>query len=191
MMELFNLVDPTLTIKTGVHTGEGIIKYLADDIELPEIAKIQGKKYHHVKKGGVRDRRFLNLEPEFTRTLHTSSRLGSVIKEVMRELWDEGATGKTTSSEDLVVTGATYAVIGHITPSDLEAELPKTDLKNGFANRFIFTYSERTHMVPDPPAISDDILHQYATYLQMALDESQNEYDEIIQRSPDAKDLMG
>jgi hypothetical protein len=72
-------VDPTWSCHEGVQTGEAFTKVLADDQPTGEYAKIQGEQVEHVRKGGQRDRRYLDFEPEYSRVLKVASRPGATL----------------------------------------------------------------------------------------------------------------
>jgi hypothetical protein len=166
---LMAYVDPKWVRQAGVQTGEGLIDSLADDQELEESTTINGKEVQHVKKGGNRDRRYFIIEPEFGRTLHVSDRKGSTLKDVYRDLWDEGSTAKVTAGSKQSVTDATVSLVAHITKPELERDIDPIDLMSGFGNRFLHVYTERTKVLPSARSVTKSELKRYAQPLIEAL----------------------
>jgi hypothetical protein len=170
---LLQLVDPTWTPVTGVQTGEGLINALVDDEPEEESTVIQGEKVQHVRKGSRRDRRYLVFEAEFGRALHVSSRPGSTLRDIYRELWDTGSSQKITAGVQQKVSDATVSLVGHITKPELERDFDPVDLLAGFGNRFLFCFTQRTKTLSSAPSISQEKLHQFSEPLAQALEYAQ------------------
>lgn len=168
----FKHLDSHWRPRTGIQSGEAVINLLADDEELEDTAVIQGVPTKAVKKGAS-DKRLLVFEPEFARILHVAQRQGSTIKDTLRSLWESGETESIAKSSEQVVTNATFSIVAHITKTDLEAEMPEQDLRNGFGNRFLYIHSERTQFLPSAPAIPSDDLIELLAPLHDALEFAQ------------------
>jgi hypothetical protein len=182
-------VDPTWPHVTGVQTGEGIVDLMADDQPTGDISTIQGDKVEHVRKGGQRDRRLCVIEDEFGRVLHTSKRLGSVTKDVYKSMWDTGSTANITASSKKIVTGATLSFISHVTPTELQTDTTDSDFLNGFLNRFILIYAERTQDLPEAQGLTNRKLYSLREHLQCALEVSRTESPWHYRYSEDAQPL--
>jgi hypothetical protein len=142
---LFSLVDSTWQVTNGFQSGESVIVQLEDDEEtdLTLVDNTRGNIERGVHRG-AKDKRCLCVESEFNRVLSVASRQGNTIKDILRTLWDEGEAAKITASTRQKVTGATFSLIGHITPEELTGKMEEIDLVNGFGNRFLYCYTERT-----------------------------------------------
>jgi hypothetical protein len=115
------------------------------------------------------DGRVLVYEPEFARLLNVCSRDGSTLSSVVRHAWDGRTLAVRSRNKTSKAEGASVAVLGHITVSELRTSLTGTDAANGFANRFMFVLARRARLLPhggepDMPAIKrlaarvDDVL---------------------------------
>jgi hypothetical protein len=65
-----------------------------------------------------------------------------------------------TRNSPLTATDAHISIIGHITQDELRARITRTELANGFANRFLFALIRRSKELPFGGDLSDsEILH--------------------------------
>src|SRR5262249_43917957 len=55
-------------------------------------------------------------------------------------------------------TGADISIIGHITKDELLRHLNDTEQANGFANRFIWLFLQRSKFIDDPIGVPDELL---------------------------------
>ena len=68
--------------------------------------------------------------------------------------------GRTASSQTMTrtnplkATGAHISIVGHITKDEVRARLTRTDMANGFANRFLFCLVKRARFLPHRRSIS-------------------------------------
>ena len=53
-----------------------------------------------------------------------------------------------TKNSPLKATGAHISIVGHITKDEIRAKLTRTDMANGFANRFLFCLVRRSKLLP-------------------------------------------
>lgn len=93
------------------------------------------------------DRSVLVHEPEFARFLRVGSRSAS-LSALVREAWDGGTLAVRTRNKPLRAEGANVAVLGHVTAEELRRRLNATEVANGFANRFLFCWVERSKRLP-------------------------------------------
>ena len=79
---------------------------------------------------------------------------------MIRRAWDGDKLATLTRNSPLTATGAHISIIGHITVDELRARLSRTDIGNGFANRFLFALIRRSKELPFGGNLSDsEILH--------------------------------
>jgi hypothetical protein len=64
-----------------------------------------------------------------------------------RDAWD-GIKLQTLTKNPTKATGAHISIIGHITREELKTRLTRTDMANGFANRFLFALVKRSKFLP-------------------------------------------
>jgi hypothetical protein len=97
---------------------------------------------------GVADKRLLVIESEFSGALHAMQRDGNLLSRVLRDAWDKGNLATMTKNSPARATGACISIIGHITAAELRECLDRTEMANGFANRFIFACVRRSKFLP-------------------------------------------
>jgi hypothetical protein len=131
-------------LKSGLSSGEGLINEVRDP----------GQKWNP-KEGefelvdpGVTDKRLMLVESEFAGLLSVAERPGNTISPLIRRAWDGDRLQTITKNSPLCATGAHISLIGHITEDELRARITRTDLANGFANRFLFTLIRRSKELP-------------------------------------------
>jgi Protein of unknown function (DUF3987) len=129
-------------VRKSITSGEGLVREMAD--------------------GTNRDRRCLLFFAEFSTVLNAAKWTGSTITGVIREAWDTGTLHNTAirnrpkgSSSFLKATDCHISITGHITQEELITMMPEHSEANGFANRFLHVYAERSGCHPE-----GDQLHQ-------------------------------
>src|SRR5262249_36477590 len=75
-----------------------------------------------------------------------------------------------TKNAPATATHAHVSIIGHITGHELLRYLSRTELANGFANRFLFACVRRSKLLPRGGRVSDAELLPFSTRLRRALD---------------------
>lgn len=140
VLELMERVKPGFTkgILRGLSTGQGLITALIkkddenDEREMPEpIAPA-----------------VLIEVSEFAELLAVMKREENTLVSVMRDAWDGKSLWVLTRAEPLRVGGVSIGTICHITRAELLSKLTSTDRANGFANRYLFTWTERAKLLP-------------------------------------------
>lgn len=130
--KLFAEVDEGWTydhVKAGLSSGEGLIWHLRDDLELL-------------------DKRLLVQESEFASILRRMEREGSTLSAVLREAWDGRKLSLMTKNQPAIASDTHISVLSHITVDELRRYLTRTELVNGFGNRFVFYCVRRSKCLP-------------------------------------------
>jgi hypothetical protein len=130
-------------IQGGLSSGEGLIHAVRDPLG---------------DDPGEPDKRLLVIETEFAGTLRVMSRDGNTLSVVIRQAWDTGELRVLTRKEPVRATAAHISIIGHVTPSELARRLDRTDVSNGFLNRFVLICARRSQYLPEGGAIGPDDL---------------------------------
>ncbi len=142
-------------ISSGLSSGEGLIWAVRDPIygtaprKDQHGKKIAGEFLRVVSDAGVDDKRLLVMESEFASTLRVMKRDGSTLSAVVRKAWDEGKLTSLTKNSPARATDAHISIIGHITGDELRRELDRTEIANGFVNRFLLVCVQRSKFLPD------------------------------------------
>ena len=131
-------------VKGGLSSGEGLINEVRDE------RKEWNKKQccEEVVDAGVKDKRLMVVEPEFASALAVAERHGNTLSALMRRAWDGDKLTNITKNTPLCATGAHISTVGHITTVELRARITRTDVANGFANRFMFALVKRSKLLP-------------------------------------------
>ena len=151
--------------KGGLSSGEGLINEVRD-----EHKKLNAKdNTWETIDPGISDKRLMVTEPEFAGVLAVAERHGNTITSTIRKAWDGGKLQTMTRSSPLCATGAHISIIGHITEDELRARLTRTDVANGFGNRFLFMLVKRSKVLPfggDP--LADEVIFSLGERLKAA-----------------------
>src|SRR4051812_12236520 len=153
VLSLFRSVDEdwaTRRLHTGLSSGEGVIWEVRDQItKLVKDGKgASAAMVEEVADQGVSDKRLLVIESEFSGALRVMQREGNILSRVLRDAWDRGDLATMTKNSPARATGAGISIIGHITAAELRECLDRTDMANGFANRFLFACVKRSKFLP-------------------------------------------
>jgi hypothetical protein len=143
-------------IVSGLSSGEGFIHQVRDPME-----KYDSKaKCTEIVDPGTTDKRLMIVESEFASAISVAERHGNTLSALIRQAWDGGKLSTLTRNSPLAATGAHISIIGHITVDELRARINRTELANGFANRFLFVLSRRSKVLPFGGSLTDsEILH--------------------------------
>jgi hypothetical protein len=143
-------------IRGGLSSGEGLINEVRD----PSMKWDAKENREVIVDAGVRDKRLLLVEPEFAGVLAVMERSGNTVSQLIRKAWDGERLATMTRNSPLTATEAHISVIGHITEDELRGRLTRTDMANGFANRFLFALIKRSKLLPFGGNLTDsEILH--------------------------------
>jgi hypothetical protein len=95
------------------------------------------------------DRRLLALSEEFATVLHSLKRGNGHLSPLLRCAWDNGNLPTLNMHQNLRASETHISLIGHITQQELNRTFPRTLAHNGFANRCLWTWVERSQCLPD------------------------------------------
>jgi hypothetical protein len=127
-------------IESGLSSGEGLIHAVRDPVE-----DAKGETTDE----GVSDKRLLVLEPEFASVLRVLERQGNRLSPVVRDAWDGRTLRTLTRTTAAKATAAHISLVGHITADELRRYLDRTEVGNGFGNRFLWVCVKRSKSLPD------------------------------------------
>jgi hypothetical protein len=137
---------------SGLSTGEGLIHHVRNPVEKQKSLKNNEtgdtETITETKDEGVRDKRLLVIEPEYSAVLRTTSRDGNTLSATVREAWDRGNLQTLTKNSPEKATGAHISIVGHITVHELRRYLTETEALNGYGNRFLWLCVRRSKLLP-------------------------------------------
>ncbi len=134
-------------IKSGASSGEGLIWEVRDPIEETRKKK-GGGAAADLTDPGVDDKRLLIVETELASVLERMAATGNTLSQVLRQAWDGGKLDTLVKTNRATATGAHVSLIGHITAEELRRKLTETEQANGFANRILWIYAQRSKALP-------------------------------------------
>ena len=156
---LFTLIDPAWinsNCRSGVVSGEGLIYHTRDPINADD--------------PGVKDKRLLVQEDEFSQVMKVSKRDSNTTTDQLRKAWDGKHVLATLAKNNAIkATGAHISLIGHITKMELSSLLDRTDIFNGLLNRFLIVLVKRSKLLPHGGNVDQTAFNQFAAAVQSSL----------------------
>lgn len=125
----------------GLSSREGLVALMHDGYR-------QGKQ----DIPAVDDKRLWVVESEFANILHQGRREGNTLSAALRDCWDGVSLKPATKSNRLYASHPHVCLSGAISPSELTEMMTARELTNGFANRFLMIWAERSQILPFPKA---------------------------------------
>jgi Protein of unknown function (DUF3987) len=147
---IFEQIDPkwvTDGITSGLSSGEGLIFRIRDPMK-------RGKK----NDPGVADKRLLVVEEEFAQALKVMKREGNILSPMLRRAWDSRPLSPLTKGEPIKCDKPHISIVGHITPEELRKQLNEIEIANGFANRFMWFYVQRSKLISNPTGVPPQLI---------------------------------
>lgn len=123
----------------GLSTREGLAALIHDGYR-------QGRQ----DVPAIEDKRLWVVESEFANVLHQGRRDGNTLSAALRDCWDGVDLKPATKTNRVYANNPHVCLSGAISPSELTALMSARELTNGFANRFLMIWAERTRMLPFP-----------------------------------------
>jgi hypothetical protein len=164
------------SIVSGLSSGEGIIHKIRD--ENPEVSP---------PDGGVTDKRVLCVEEEFAQALKVMKREGNILSPILRQAWDGSPLQPLTKTSPIRCKEPHLSIIGHITPEELRKQLNEIEIANGFANRFMWFYVQRSKLIASPKGVPAPILQPLMDELVKAVNFGRSTTE--VARDPQAEEL--
>ena len=93
---------------------------------------------------------------------------------MIRDAWDRGDLGTLTKNNPTRATGALVSIVGQITEEELRRRLDRTEMANGFANRFLFVCAKRSRFLPHGGALDAEQIVDLGTCIGGAISFAKN-----------------
>jgi hypothetical protein len=153
-------------IKSGLSSGEGLIYAVRDAVQ-----HFDPKEGQYVTVDpGTTDKRLLVVEAEFASALCVAERAGNILSPLIRVAWDGNKLTTMTKNASLAASDPHISIIGHITGDELRARISRTDIANGFGNRFLFILTRRSKKLPFGGDLSDAMIDELGERLKERID---------------------
>ena len=143
VMEIADLDWAQYRVQSGLASGEGLIHHVRDPI-----FKLKDGQSEVVDQG-IPDKRLLIDAEEFASVLAVMSKPGNTLSPVIRDAWGHKVLQTMGKVSPDKATGSHICIVGHITDEELRRMLTRTEMANGFANRFLFAKSRRSKKLPN------------------------------------------
>lgn len=191
IQSVFDKVDSDFgknNMASGLTSGEGLIYHVRDEtIELRPIQKGATQMVSVVTDQGVKDKRLFVKEGEFANVLQVMKREGNTLSPVLRHAWDGLDLRTLTKNSPLRATEPHISILGHITKEELLRSLTATETVNGFANRFLFSATEKSKLLSENGDNSLVHINEQIDRLKKAIDFAYHAGE--IKRDDEAKAL--
>lgn len=155
MRNLFELADPSWTrgeCKGTLSSGEGLAYAVRDPQykyePVREKGKLTGETVSVCVDSGVEDKRLCLVQSEFGAVLRVMARDGNSLSGVIRDAWDGLTLAPMTKANRVRATEPHIGIIGHVTKDELLRNLTGTEASNGFGNRFVWLFVQRSKELP-------------------------------------------
>ena len=142
----------------GLSTREGLVALMHDGYR-------QGRQ----DVPAIEDKRLWVVESEFANVLHQGRRDGNTLSAALRDCWDGVDLKPATKSNRLYASQPHVCLSGAISPSELTGLMSARELTNGFANRFLMIWAERSRMLPLPKETPQAVVEHLARRTQEVL----------------------
>jgi hypothetical protein len=112
------------------------------------------------------------VEQEFASALSVAERQGNTLSQNIRRAWDGSTLESLTKQSPLRATDPHISIIGHITFDELRARLSRTEMANGFANRFLYVLVKRSKELPFGGSLTDSEIQHLGELLKGVIDKA-------------------
>ncbi|MFT4269211.1 MAG: hypothetical protein QM586_18665 [Xenophilus sp.] len=135
----------------GLSSREGLVALMHD-----------GYRQSRQDVSAIEDKRLWVVESEFANVLHQGRRDGNTLSAALRDCWDGVDLKPATKSNRLYASQPHVCLSGAISPSELTGLMSARELTNGFANRFLMIWAERSRMLPFPKETPQAVVEHLA-----------------------------
>lgn len=154
-------LDPALCPQIhrgGLSSREGLATLIHD-----------GFQHGNREVPAITDKRLWVVESEFANVLQQSRRRGNTLSTALRDCWDGVCIKPATKNNRIFASHPHVCLSGAITPNELTGLMSTKDLSNGFANRFLMIWAERTKITAFPKATPQSTVEQLAQEIHSVL----------------------
>lgn len=135
---------------SGMATGQGLVHWVRD----PVVSKRKNEETDEVEEividPGVEDKRKIFVEEEFAQILSNMRTLEATLSAMIRKAWDDTVLATATKRDSETSTRSHVCILAAITPTELKEKLKTGEFFNGFVNRFLWCWAERSQSLPRP-----------------------------------------
>jgi len=178
----FLAADPqwaTESRASGLSSGEGLIWRIRDTTYDAD---------GDVEDQGVDDKRLNVVETEFASVLRVLGRENSILSAILRQAWDGNSALQTMSKvKPARATDPHISVIAHVSQLEAQRYLDRTEVGNGFGNRFLWGCTKRSQCLPEGAQPDPTEMGRIEDRLARAVDFARK--GGLMKRDADAREL--
>jgi hypothetical protein len=164
-------VDPVWVsehLVSGLTSGEGVIWAVRDpSLAGPGRKGLRQSSADQYPDPGIADKRLLIFGAELSSVLKVMERAGNTLSTTIRDAWDGGDLRILAKNSPTKATAPHISIVAHITDDELRKNLHGTELTNGFANRFLWAFVDRSKALPDGGNLPDSELESMSNALRV------------------------
>jgi phage/plasmid primase-like uncharacterized protein len=175
-------------VHSGLSSGEGVIHAVRDPVfgyEKQGKGAAAGRVEVEIDPG-ITDKRLMIIESEFAGALRVMQREGNILSRIIRDGWDRGDLATLTKNSPGRATGACLSIVGHITAPELRTYFDKTEMSNGFGNRFLFACVRRSKFLPFGGTLDDADVVALAYEIRRAIETARG-FRRVVMAPPAAE----
>jgi hypothetical protein len=154
-------------VQSGLSSGEGLIFHVRDGV-----SKVGKDGEAEEIDAGVSDKRVMLITEEFAGVLRVMERAGNTLSPVLRDAWGTAKLQTLTKNSPLKATDSHVSMIGHVTDDELRTALSRTEMANGFANRFLFAKVRRSKLLPHGGNLEQAAIDELGRKLKARLEQA-------------------
>lgn len=147
----------------GLSSGEGLIYQVRDPVFVTKDGETTCADL------GVDDKRLMLIESEFASVLRQVDRQGNTLSAVVRKAWETGTLKSLTKNSPTKATEVHVSILGDITGDELRRYLDRTEIANGFGNRFLWVCVRRSKVLPEGGNVEESAFADLTPKLTQAL----------------------
>ena len=181
MRNLFELADEGWTrgeCKGTLSSGEGLAYAVRDPQDknepVREKGRLTGETVPVCVDSGIEDKRLLLVQSEFGSMLRVMARDGNSLSGVIRDAWDGLTLAPMTKKDRVRATDPHIGIVGHVTKDELLRNLTGTEASNGFGNRFVWFFVQRSKELPFPSMPDESNMAELASRVGRAIQQARN-----------------
>jgi hypothetical protein len=169
VLQVMEKADPDwmqYRVQSGLVSGEGLIHHVRDPV-----FKLKDGEMVEVDRG-VPDKRLLIDAQEFAAVLAVMEKPGNTLSPVTRDAWGHRALQTLGKVSPDKATGSHISIIAHITEPELRRKLTRTEMANGYANRFLIAKVRRSKKLPHGGHLQEAEIDRLGMRVKAAIDDA-------------------
>lgn len=158
----------SLCVHHGSNSSAGLINLVRDPMRArnPETGEDE-----EVDPGCIdKQKRALIQLSEYATLLRTFERTADTTSATFRDMWDSAKLENISKGNRATATKYHASLLGHCTPNELRTQLDGVSVANGFLNRHLAVWSERSKVIPSPKRVDDMVKASFVIRLRDAID---------------------